>query len=261
MLNYIYTLPWAVVCAIFMAAAIALSLVGLIIVRRCFHHSRLKPNNEVAGFAFSVIALFYALQLGFTMVNVQNRFESLHQTIDSEADNLANLYRDAAVFPEETRHKIRLQIRDYINQVINEEWTLMREGKVSFKAADMGHMLWHIYYDYTPTTEKEKIWYTQSIDRLNTLNHLRLERLYFSTRTLDPMMWTLLFGGALMTIGFMYLFGNESFAAQAIMISILSGLIAFLILTVISFDNAFIGTERIDPNAFRRVLSLFEIWK
>ncbi len=261
MLNYLYSLPWIVVCLSLMTLAIAVSLVGLIIVRKFYHHSDLKRNNEVAGFAFSVIALFYALQLGFTMVNVQNRFENLHQAIDNEADNLANLYRDAAVFPEEVRHRIRIQIRAYINQVINEEWNLMKEGKVSFKAADMGHQLWHMYYDYSPKTDQEKIWYEQSIDRLNTANHLRLERLYYSTLSLDPMMWALLFGGAIMTIGFMYLFGTESFKAHVIMTAILAGLIAFLILTVISFDNAFIGTEKIEPAAFQKVLSLFEVWK
>lgn len=261
MLKLFYSIPWYISCPLVVVLSITLAIGGLLLVRYFIGYQNLRHNNEVAGFTIAVVGLLYALQLGFAMVNVQGRYERLHQTIEDESNVLADLYRDAGIFPEDTLQAIRNDIEEYVQAVINQEWEEMVRGKHSLDAMYKVQSLWHRYYDFTPKTEKEKIWYSLSIERLNNLVNYRLQRLYFSKETLDPMMWTLLLGGAWVVIAFMYFFGLESLSAHILMTALLTGCITFILLIIIFFDNGFLGNEGITPHAFKRIQTSFDLWK
>ncbi len=237
--------------SIYMIVVVLLSILGLLLVRRVYSHHDLMINNEVAGFTFSVIAVFFALQLGFIMASAQQRFDTLNKTVEAEANILAQLFRDSIVFPNDFKKNVTEQIQIYIQKVVEEE--LNGEG-YSLNAAKAGHNIWQLYYNFTPQNELQKIWYTEAISKLNEFNHLRLDRLYFSKLSLDGMMWTLLIGGACATITFMYIFGMESLRIHMVITGLLAALIAFLIVMVYDFDNPFIGAEKITPAAFENVL-------
>jgi high-affinity Fe2+/Pb2+ permease len=69
--------------------------------------------------------------------------------------------------------------------------------------------------------------------------------------------WLVLLGGALVTIGFTYFFGTENLRAQMLMTGALSLLIFSGLLIIIAIDHPFAGTVRIEPESLALVLKDF----
>lgn len=70
--------------------------------------------------------------------------------------------------------------------------------------------------------------------------------------------WLVLLGGALITIGFTFFFGMESLPAQTIMTALLACLIFSELLVVVAIDRPFSGAVRVHPTALAEVLADFK---
>jgi hypothetical protein len=214
----------------------------------------------VAGFTFSIIGVLYSVILGFTVINVQDRYNRAVETIHKESMILADLYRDAEFFQPASRDSIRLHLKGYVNYVTKEEWFTQKQKNMRFKAESSLAKIWNDYYNIELDSDKTKIWYEQSISKLDELMNARLAREYSSWEHLGSMMWSLLIIGALITISFMFFLGLENLRTQMLMTSLLAGYLSFMLYLVFSLDHVFLGPEGIKPVAFEQVFTLFEHW-
>ena len=98
---------------------------GTLIVRRLINVEVLERHNEVAGFIYAVIGVVYAVLLGFAAVTVWEGYDRAQAAVEREADDLADLFRDAQTFPRDTRTEIENQIRNYVGLVVEKEWPAM----------------------------------------------------------------------------------------------------------------------------------------
>src|SRR5262245_60240423 len=85
---------------------VLLAVAGAMLARRWVGVEVLKLNNEVAGFIYGVIGVLYAVLLGFTAIIVWEQFEKAETGVDQEANELADLYRDAHTFPDDIRREL-----------------------------------------------------------------------------------------------------------------------------------------------------------
>jgi hypothetical protein len=83
----------------------------------------------------------------------------------------------------------------------------------------------------------------------------RRARLIASEGAVPNLLWLLLIGGAVITIGYTFFFGAESLRAQALMTALLAMLIFSELLVVVGIDRPFSGTVKVGPNALVAVLA------
>lgn len=230
------------------------------IVRKTISAKELKKSHDVAGVTFSIIGILYSVILGFTVINVQTRYNLVQETVHTEAILLADLYQDAAFFAPQERDAIRASLRHYIDHVVFEEWWLPAERKVELKTRGYIKEVWDSYYNIDLKNEKMSIWYTESITKLNNLLNARLTRQFNSSDHLGSMMWSLLIVGGVITICFMFFFGLESFRSHILMTALLAGYLSFMLYLVYSLDHVFNGPQGIKPTALEQVYDLFDAW-
>src|SRR5712691_1396675 len=73
-------------------AAFELYCVGLMLLcRYALGTDRLRLNNEVAGFKFSVIGVLYAVLLGFVVIAVWEDFRNTEAAVRNEAKAVVDL--------------------------------------------------------------------------------------------------------------------------------------------------------------------------
>lgn len=234
------------------------SVVLLWIVRSRVSAKILKSHHDVAGFTFSIIGVLYSVILGFTVINEQERYNAADEAIHTEVTMLIDLARDAGIFPKENRDAIRKSLREYVDFVIHEEWG---RGSIQLQAQNILMKIWKEYYAVDLGDEKEKVWYQQSISKLDKLMDARLAREYGSWQRLDGMMWSLLIVGAAITVCFMFFFGIENVKMQMLMTALLSGYLAFMLFLVFTLDHVFTGVGRIKPTAFEKVIPVLEQYR
>jgi hypothetical protein len=200
--------------------------------------------------------------LGFAAVTVWEAYDKARASVQQEADDLADLYRDAQTFPDETRTQIEDQIREYVRLVVEKEWPAMAErNSISepFEVWDAYTRLWRTYYQFQPGSDQQRIWYARSITKLNDLSDQRRLRLQSSRAGGVPtMMWVALLGAGAITIAFSFLFGTQSAAAQVVISSGLAFTIALVMLAIIALEQPFAGISRIGPQTFVQLERVFE---
>ena len=240
---------------------VLLAVAGTLVSRRRFGVEVLKLNNEVAGFIYGVIGVLYAVLLGFTAIIVWERFDHAQAGVDQEANELADLYRDAQVFPEAVRREVETHLRAYATLVAEKEWAAMAEQRPSPETWEVYNRLWRTYHLFQPQTDHEKIWYAQSLTKLNDLGDQRRLRLLSSRSDGVPdIMWAVLLGAGVTTIGFSFLFGTRSAKAHVAMTSGLAMTIALVLFSILALEQPFAGITRVEPDAFHQVASIFDVW-
>ncbi|MES2273970.1 MAG: DUF4239 domain-containing protein [Chlamydiota bacterium] len=251
---------WIVSSILVMFPSILFCLIILWIVRKTFSIHELRKNHDVVGFSFSIIGVLYSVILGFTVISAQSRYNEVLQTVENEAIMLADLYRDAGLFAPEEKQAIRTSLRNYVDYVIKKEWWQPIERKIRMETQDVMEKIWKSYYDITIRDEKTKIWYAESISKLDNFMNARLSRQFSSWQHLGTMMWTLLIVGAVVTISFMYFFGLESLHVQMMMTALIAGYLSFMLYLVFSLDNVLKGPEGIKPDSLEQIYALFDRW-
>ena len=242
-------------------ATVLLAVAGTVLARRWVSVEILKLNNEVAGFIYGVIGVLYAVLLGFTAIIVWEQFDKAQAGVDQEANELADLYRDAQAFPDDTRRALETQLRAYAKLVVEKEWPAMAERRSSPEAWEMYNQLWRTYHRFQPQTDYEKTWYAQSLTRLNQLGDQRRLRLLSSrSEGIPVVMWVALLGTGGITIGFSFLFGTRSATAHVLMTSALAMTIAVVLVSILALEEPFRGITRVDPDAFDQVADIFDVW-
>lgn len=250
--------PWIVGTLITVLFFVAFTVIGIFLVHKYISLKTLRAHHDVAGVVFANIGVLYAVLLGFTVVNVQQRFDSIKQTTRTEAIYLAELYEDVEIFPQKNRDHIRRMIKDYGNSIVEDEWSSMASGMGNTRTSKALKKVWSAFYELEPNDNKQKTAYAQSIARLNNLMGARLTRLLGSEELLGSEMWTLLILGAFVMMGFIWFFGLENLTSHIVMGAVLAATIAFLLFLIYSLDTAFIGGVSIPPEALKKVLQSFD---
>ncbi len=250
-------ISWIFSSLLFVIPIVAISLVALYFFRKHVSVATLRKHHDVTGFTFSIIGVLYSVILGFTVINVQERHNSADKTVHTEATMIVDLYRDADYFDLPSRKSIRRSLRDYVNYVIHEEWNQPFNRERRLKADAILQAIWNSYQTVDLQKEITKIWYEQTITKLDRLMNARLAREFFSWDRLSSMMWAVLLSGAVVTVCFMFFFGLESLFMQMLMTGILVAYLSFMLFLVYSLDHVFKGANHITPKAFEETAIIF----
>jgi len=165
------------------------------------------------------------------------------------------LYRDATPFPAEFRAELKSELTNYVNAIINEEWQTMAKGQRSAGAQEMQEELWKLYSGFQPKNETQKIFFTESVKKLNLAAEMRRQRIIYASTGINPLLYFVLIFGSLITIAFTMLFGTENIIPHLIMVSLLAAMIAITLFSVIAMDYPFTGDISIKPDVFINMLS------
>ncbi len=93
---------------------------------------------------------------------------------------------------------------------------------------------------------------------LGAITQARRGRLHLSEGIVPPTLWTLLIGGALITVGFTYFFGLPNLRAQVTMTGALSLVVFMGLFVIVSYDHPFTGGIAIDSHPLSEVMEIFQ---
>ena len=67
------------------------------------------------------------------------------------------LYRDLSGYTEPARSQLQKQLRDYVNQIIQQAWPIQQRGEIPTAGVDMMNRFQAMLMNVEPTTEGQKI--------------------------------------------------------------------------------------------------------
>jgi hypothetical protein len=213
-------------------------------------------HNDLAGFILAVIGVIYAVLLAFVTIGVWERFQQAESRSYEEAGSLAVVYRDADSFPQ--RRELRAAVRAYTEAVVADEWSKMRQGQQSEIADAQLEKVDRIVRGLRITSQAEQDVHNQMLVAMNTALSDRDVRLSEDATGINGIMWAVLIAGAVVTVGFTYLFGFRRNIMQQLMTGSLSLLIALVLFLTVALNYPYRGSISVEPAAFHNVLETFD---
>jgi len=242
---------WYIICFGAIIGVVIITNIVFSIVRKFINFEILKKHHELAGFIVSVLGVLYSVILGFTIVNSQQNLKNIVLQVDEEAYLSESLFQSAKIFPEKERAEIQDRVMAYIKSIIEEEWPLMKKKMESSLTLMKLEEMWRAFYNFQPKTEKEKMWYSRSVEFLLKQNSARLKRIYSTWQSIGILFWMALIVGGLILISFLFFFGTENILAHRLLISFFSGYFAFILVVIYALDNPFNEPIKLQPKAYQ----------
>lgn len=251
-LNATFPLWGLTLLLVFIACAFAIGL--MLGTRLLYGVDRLSLNNEVAGFKFAVIGVFYAVLLAFIVVAVWENFRDTEGTVRNEAKAAVDLQRLTFALPDPAGADIRKDIAAYIKDVRDVEWPAMAAGGSSGVVAKDLDRLTTTLFNFNPGTSQETVLYEAALRLLAQLADNRNERLDSADGSVPGVLWFVLIAGGLITLGYPAFFGSTNLLAQVLMTASLAVLVAIALLLGIVFDHPFTGDVQVSAAPFEHAL-------
>ena len=253
---WVYDLPNWLFGVLTVLVFCAFGIGGMIITRRwvpSLHQSEV-PHNDIVGFYFSGITVFYGITLGLLMVNVSTNFSEAQQKVDREASCLAAFYRDLSNFPERSRSQLQNDLRRYTRTVIDVGWPLQQKGIIprspnKTELDDLGRDL----ASFEPATEAQKSLLWESFHLYNELVEWRRSRHVSVTSGLSSSLWALVLIGAIINLAVTWAFHVKSRKMHLLMTTLVSSLLGLMVFLLAAMDHPFMGKISVSSEPFQIV--------
>ena len=96
--------------------------------------------------------------------------------------------------------------------------------------------------------------FAEILRQLDLVTEARRARLVSASGAVPGVVWLVLFGGAVITVGFTFFFGTENLRAQTTMAGAVALLIFSGLLVIVAIDHPFAGLAKVEPEALLLVL-------
>jgi hypothetical protein len=235
-------------------AAVLLALLGLALVRRTVPRDRLARHIDVAGYVYAVIGVIYAVILAQVVIAAWQEYQDARAVAGDEANAVLNLARLAQVWSDEDRERVEDALSAYARHVVDIEWPTMAHSQFDESShTALLHDVWEAVNEAGVRAEGLDPVYAASLQQLDELDAARRSRVLLGRDRLPEAMTLTLIIGAVVTVGFSYLFAVEDGWIQGLMTASLATLVALLLLLEYQLDTPYEGVSAIQPTAMELV--------
>ena len=236
-------------------ATVALALLGLAAVRRLVPAQVLREANDVTGNYLQTLGTIYAVLLAFVVFVVWQQFNDTREHVEREANELLDLVRVARGLPGEVSAPLIERARAYVETVLGPEWDAMARGDDTGldQGAQLLDRIWDALVSYEPLSQCHTALHDAALARFNDVSDARSNRLTSSRMRIPLALHLLLWWGAVIVIGSMYLFAVDRFVLHACMTAALAGAISHVLYVINDLDDCFGGDFQIPRTSFERL--------
>lgn len=236
------------------------SVAGLLVFREIAPLEDLHAASNELGNYLQTVGGIYAVLLAFVVYVVWGQFNEARGYLDREATALVNLHRTSSGLPSRTRIAIQGGLRDYVDAVLREEWPALAGGDEATidRVAEHLEKVWVMIHGCRPMNECQHTVYGEVLARFNQITDLRTSRLSAARTRIPLAMTILLYTGALLTVGSVYLLAFDKLWLHALVTAALAGAIAHILFLIRDLDDAFAGDWQVAKAPFERARKSFE---
>src|SRR3954466_8115975 len=240
-------------------AAVAIGAM-LLVRRRAPDGSYFNDGDRAAG-VFGVLATGFAALLGLVVVLAFTSYDDSPTGASTEPLTVAPQYEVAHLLPPAQGRRLGAELVCYGRSVVHQEWPQMQDGTQTDAMNPWGVALFRSLRNVEPRTASEQAAYSKWLDQRLDREAARGARIHGASSVIPTPLWLVLYGPALLIVGFMLFFADsgERAVVQAVLIGTVVVVMAATILLIRFLDNPYrTGVGSLKPVAMERTLRLLE---
>lgn len=234
------------------------ALAAVAIARWLFSADALRMGHDATGNVLAIVGTLYAVLLGLIVVDAMTHFEKAMDTVQAEANCLADTYLLADRLPEPQRARVQGLCRDYADQVVKFDWPAMERAKMSVEARRTALALARSLHDFEPQTEADKTVYPNILEEIEDLWDRRRERAGMAEYGIPTVEWVSLILGGFVTMFFAGLFSVGNMRLQIVITTLAALVISLNLYIVCLLAYPFAGELSVSKRPFEIDLAVFD---
>jgi hypothetical protein len=252
--DWIYNNPTWLWGPVLVAAAVAVSCLGLLLFDRvCKPQGRAESSDAYAA-VFGVTGTVYAVLIGFVAIAAWQAFSEGDKIVQEESSHLTGIYRDVAGLEPQDVELVRGLLREYADHVATKEWAAQMAGK----AVDHGpgRQILGRLHDATLGLDHggraQALVQAEVLRALNDLYKARRARHIAAAPDsgVPSVVWAIIAIGTSLTIFACYLLAVSSLRLHLLLVAIVSASIVLVIVMVLALDRPFRGELCVSKEPF-----------
>lgn len=236
-----------------------LAAIGVIVLERLIPAKRRAPHNEVFGFVYAVMGVFYGVILGMVMVTAWNTLDTARSDTYTESDALLQLYWYGQSLPQPQGAKVEGLAKEYATVVIKVEWPMLARKEASLQAESLSIQLRDLVQAQQPTTPAAVVRFQQALEEATMLGDARGARIDLAEDGISGLLTAGIVLGGVITVGFAFLFGMKSTRVHVLVMFSLTLLVSFMLLITYQFSLPFAGAANVGPEKFQKALHYMQV--
>src|SRR3954449_10640539 len=229
----------------------------LLLVRRRAPAGSVFEDGDRASGVFGVIATGFSVLLGLIVFLAFASYDQSRTGAESEARLIVQQYETTQSMPIAVRGELGGELVCYARSVVHQEWPQMGSGKAIEGFNTWGGAIFRTLRRVNARTFTEQTAYDKYLDRMADREQARADRTHGADGVIPESLWITLFCIAVVIFGFVLFFadsGERWYAQAALMFSVISVIVATMLLIHSLNDPVHAGFGGLKPVAMQRTL-------
>ena len=254
--SWYYNLPAWLTLPGFLLAFVGGSLLLLVLLRPWVRRVATPPEewDRVLGYGITFYGVFYGITLGLIAVAAFQNFIRVETVMENEAATLARFYQDVSGLPAPVSGQLQDLVREYTRHVIEVDWPMQTQGLVPTGGTAEVDQIRTLLFGFRSDGAVETTLQGQAISSFNEFVTQRRTRINESGLTLPPLMWLLLWVGALISQVLLSLINVSNLRVHLIIAGLVSFFVALMFYVTLELDHPLWGLVRVPADAYQLVL-------
>jgi hypothetical protein len=235
--------PTILLGILIIALALALAVAVVVLVNRHVPIELRKSHATGLGQIMGSLAAIFGIMVGFSSYIVLSEYHGAQLAVENEADNVYQIYALAQLLPQPKQEEIQGLATSYARVVAEEEWPVMREGRISLHAQAIAVELRRSIQDgYKTSRGAQLLFYGELLDVMDQLQVNRQVRNFDVRLGLPLILWVALVVLGTIIVGFSLLVNMENHRLHLLAVCALAAGIAGVLFTIFVLDYPY-GTD------------------
>lgn len=255
-MSWVYDLPNWLFFLLCTGTTITFAGAGLLITRPWVkrHADKHAQQNDLVSYFLGASGVIYGIALGLVAAGVWNNFQTLSSQVDQEAAITAAIYQDIGAYPSPQRDTLQGKLRAYVQAVINQDWPLLRQGRMPSASTQCLYQLKRQLFAFVPSDVGLRLIHEQALDQYNELAKIRRARLQGSDSSIPAILWWVIILGAAINLVVTWFFVSDHVGYHLLLTILLALLLGALLFLTAAMDNPFRGGFSIGTDSFKLIL-------
>lgn len=243
-------IPFGILITLLMAMFIIISYLSAHFSDHFFFHEKDNNHRQLSNSLMSILTGGFFVLLAFIIINTWNYLQDASNAASKEADYLAIIIRDIAVFPPETKSRIKEAVRNYTVAVRVDEWAAMKHGEENPEAWSALNNLYLEMQKYEPVSRKEFLYYKLVLNNINEVLLSRRERLNKVDSIIPKSLSYSIFWGSIVLAFILGIIRGKDSLIKLSPMLLFSALLGFNLALALSFDYPYSGDIAVSNKIF-----------
>lgn len=232
---------------------VGIALVGQFVVNRFAKIDVLEQHHSAGEAMMGVVGTLFSVLLGFMIASAMGRYQDAQMYGQVEASNVASIFRVARGMSDVDRPRLRQLCRDYVNDVIDNEWPRMEKHEKINHGWVTYQEMWEAVVSTVPENDRQSNLQQGMIASMQALGEQRRARILLASTSMPQALWVVVGIGALITVAFTYVFASQFHHVQGAMTTLVAAALALNIWLLSAYSTPYSGELKIRPTMFELV--------